>query len=277
MIEPTDALVLGKVTPYPSQYDPSLLFPIARQTGRSDLNLASSGLPFIGWDLWNAYEVSWLTPNGVPRVAILRTQVDALSPNIIESKSFKLYLNSLNQTRYESSQALLDTLKRDLSAVCDSVVELTLIESPDFAQQRITDPAGFCLDDQDVVIDRYTPDANLLQNTPSASVQSQSLYSRLLKSNCPITNQPDWACIQIDYTGPQIDLKSLLKYIVSFRNHGGFHEHCVERIFTDILHRCQPSALSVYARYTRRGGLDINPWRATPGMPQPEPHRSAQQ
>ena len=277
MIEPTDALVLGKVTAYPSQYDPSLLFPIARQTGRSDLNLASSGLPFIGWDLWNAYEVSWLTPKGVPRVAILRTQVDALSPNIIESKSFKLYLNSLNQTRFESSQALLDTLKRDLSAVCESMVELTLIESADFAQQRITDPAGFCLDDQDVVIDRYTPDANLLQNTPSASVQSQSLYSHLLKSNCPITNQPDWACIQIDYTGPQIDLKSLLKYIVSFRNHGGFHEHCVERIFTDILHRCQPSALSVYARYTRRGGLDINPFRTSHPQALPPNIRTARQ
>jgi 7-cyano-7-deazaguanine reductase len=265
------------VTAYPSAYDPGLLFPISRQIGRTDLSLEADRLPFVGWDLWNAYEVSWLTPTGMPRVALLRVQVDALSPSIVESKSFKLYLNSINQTQFVSSQALLDTLSRDLCAVCDSPVKLSLIESAEFAQQRITEPSGICLDDQDLVIDRYTPDESLLCNVPSSDVVTQSVYSRLLKSNCPITNQPDWACVQIDYTGHQIDLGGLLKYIVSFRDHGGFHEHCVEKIFTDIMHRCKASKLSVYARYTRRGGLDINPWRATPGMVAPEQHRSARQ
>ncbi|MBZ1349470.1 NADPH-dependent 7-cyano-7-deazaguanine reductase QueF [Alcaligenaceae bacterium LF4-65] len=276
MIKPTEALALGKITAYPSEYDPGLLFPIPRQTGRADLGVAQDGLPFVGWDLWNAYEVSWLTPNGLPRVALLRVQVNALSTNIIESKSFKLYLNSLNQTRFSSSQLLLETLAKDLSAVCGNPVLLSLIESADFAEQRISEPTGICLDDQDVVIDCYTPDDSLLRST-STEVVKQSVYSRLLKSNCPITNQPDWACVQIDYTGPQIDLRGLLKYIVSFRDHGGFHEHCVERIFTDIMQRCMPTKLSVYARYTRRGGLDINPWRATVGMPEPGLHRSARQ
>jgi 7-cyano-7-deazaguanine reductase len=277
MIKPNNALTLGQVTAYPSAYDPGLLFPISRQVGRTDLSLEADRLPFVGWDLWNAYEVSWLTPTGMPRVALLSVQVDALSPSIVESKSFKLYLNSINQTRFASSQALLDTLNRDLCAACDSPVKLSLIESAAFAQQRITEPSGICLDDQDLVIDRYTPDDNLLCNVPSSDVVTQSLYSRLLKSNCPITNQPDWACVQIDYTGRQIDLGGLLKYIVSFRDHGGFHEHCVEKIFTDIMHRCKASTLSVYARYTRRGGLDINPWRATPGMAAPEQQRSARQ
>jgi 7-cyano-7-deazaguanine reductase len=277
MIKPSNSLTLGQVTAYPSAYDPGLLFPISRQVGRTDLSLEANRLPFVGWDLWNAYEVSWLTPTGMPRVALLRVQVDALSPSIVESKSFKLYLNSINQTPFASNQALLDTLSRDLCAVCDSPVKLSLIESAEFAQQRITEPSGICLDDQDLVIDRYTPDDSLLCNVPSSDVVTQSLYSRLLKSNCPITNQPDWACVQIDYTGRQIDLAGLLKYIVSFRDHGGFHEHCVERIFTDIMHRCKASKLSVYARYTRRGGLDINPLRATPGMAAPEQHRSARQ
>jgi 7-cyano-7-deazaguanine reductase len=276
MTEPTKALPLGQITAYPSQYDPGLLFPIPRQTGRVDLGLAQDGLPFNGWDLWNAYELSWLSPTGLPRVALLRAQINALSTNIIESKSFKLYLNSLNQTRFSSSQALLETLNKDLSAAFGNPVLLCLIESTEFAVQQITEPIGICLDDQDVMIDCYTPDESLLRNT-STEVVEQSVYSRLLKSNCPITNQPDWACVQIDYTGPQIDLSSLLKYIVSFREHGGFHEHCVERIFTDIMQRCKPTKLSVYARYTRRGGLDINPWRATVGMPAPSLHRSARQ
>ncbi len=276
MIEPADALALGKITAYPSQYDSGLLFPIPRQVGRADLGLQGNKLPFVGWDLWNAYEVSWLTSKGMPRVALLRAQVDAFSPNIVESKSFKLYLNSINQTRFESSHSLLATLEKDLSALCGSPVQLSLIEAESFAQQRIVEPSGICLDDQDLAIDRYTPDENLLR-TASAEIVKQSVYSRLLKSNCPITNQPDWACVQIDYAGPQIDLGGLLKYIVSFRDHGGFHEHCVERIFTDIMQRCHTVELSVYARYTRRGGLDINPWRATPGMPAPTQDRSARQ
>jgi 7-cyano-7-deazaguanine reductase len=276
MIDANDALSLGKITAYPSQYDPGLLFPIPRQVGRAELGLGQHGLPFVGWDLWNAYEVSWLTPRGMPRVALLRAEVDALSPNIVESKSFKLYLNSINQTRFESSHTLLSALEKDLAALCGSPVQLSLIEADGFAQQRIVEPSGICLDDQDLAIDRYTPDESLLSNV-STEVVKQSVYSRLLKSNCPITNQPDWACVQIDYAGPQIDLGGLLKYIVSFRDHGGFHEHCVERIFTDIMQRCKTVELSVYARYTRRGGLDINPWRATPGMPAPGQHRSARQ
>ena len=276
-------LPLGKEVAYPTSYDPSLLFPIARALGREQFAslMSPPSLPFSGWDLWNAYEMSWLNPQGMPQVAILRFIVDCTSPNIIESKSLKLYLNSFNQTVFVSTELMLETICKDLSAAAGTPVSVELIPARDFANLQIEEFNGLDLDAQALTIDCYEPKADLLclAATPDSRTTSvsESLFSRLLKSNCPVTSQPDWACVQIDYTGPKIDPAGLLKYIVSFRMHNGFHEQCVETIFMDILTRCQPQALSVYARYTRRGGLDINPWRATPGMPPPSLHRSARQ
>ena len=280
---PAHNLPLGQEVAYPTSYDPSLLFPIGRDQGRTQFApvMALSSLPFSGWDLWNAYEMSWLTPQGMPQVAILRLIVDCTSPNIIESKSLKLYLNSFNQTAFASTEQMLDTMHKDLSRAAGKPVSVELIPTRNFANLQIEESIGLDLDAQALTIDCYEPNADLLclaaapnGHTPNVS---ESLFSRLLKSNCPVTSQPDWACVQIDYTGPKIDTAGLLKYIISFRMHNGFHEQCVETIFMDILSRCQPQALSVYARYTRRGGLDINPWRATPGMPAPSLHRSARQ
>lgn len=274
-------LPLGQDVSYPTVYDPKLLFPIERAQARLELGLETRTLPFTGWDLWNAYELSWLTPQGMPRVGILRLKVDCLSSNIIESKSLKLYLNSFNQTAFDSAEHMLDTLKADLSQAAQGGVQIELIAPNDFAKLRIEEFEGIDLDTQTLAIDCYEPNAELLslepdQNSDQTQV-TESLFSRLLKSNCPVTSQPDWACVRIDYTGPKIDRAGLLKYIISFRMHNGFHEQCVETIFKDILVRCKPHSLSVYARYTRRGGLDINPWRATPGMPPPSLHRSARQ
>jgi 7-cyano-7-deazaguanine reductase len=278
---PARDLPLGQDVAYPTVYDPTLLFPIGRAQARQSLDPTATTLPFTGWDLWNAYEMSWLTPQGMPQVAILRLMVDCTSPNIIESKSLKLYLNSFNQTAFDSTEQMLETLRKDLSAAAGKSVSVELIPTSGFGNLRIEEFNGLDLDTQTLAIDCYEPNPALLctvreSNDPTATV-SESLFSRLLKSNCPVTSQPDWACVQIDYTGPKIDPAGLLKYIVSFRMHNGFHEQCVETIFMDILSRCKPQALSVYARYTRRGGLDINPWRATPGMPPPSLHRSARQ
>jgi 7-cyano-7-deazaguanine reductase len=280
---PTRDLPLGQEVAYPTSYDPSLLFPIARDQGREQFAsaMALPGLPFSGWDLWNAYEMSWLTPQGMPQVAILRLIVDCTSPNIIESKSLKLYLNSFNQTAFASTDHMLETICKDLSAAAGTPVSVELIPTRDFANLKMAEFNGLDLDTQALTINCYEPNAELLCLAAAPNGQptnvSECLFSRLLKSNCPVTSQPDWACVQIDYTGQKIDPAGLLKYIVSFRMHNGFHEQCVETIFMDILTRCKPQALSVYARYTRRGGLDINPWRATPGMPPPSLHRSARQ
>lgn len=281
MKQPPRDLPLGQDVSYPTAYDSTLLFPIGRAQARQQLGLNDASLPFVGWDLWNAYELSWLTPQGMPRVGMLRLRVGCTSPNIIESKSLKLYLNSFNQTSFDSTERMLDTLKADLSQAAGTDVLVELIEPGGFADLLIEEFDGIDLDKQSLTIDCYEPDAKLLcldagQNDAHTQV-TESLFSRLLKSNCPVTSQPDWACVKIDYTGPKIDRASLLKYIVSFRMHNGFHEQCVETIFIDILARCKPDRLSVYARYTRRGGLDINPWRATPGMPAPSLHRSARQ
>jgi 7-cyano-7-deazaguanine reductase len=280
---PTHDLPLGREVAYPTSYDPSLLFPIARDQGREQFAslMAPPSLPFSGWDLWNAYEMSWLNPQGMPQVAILRLIVGCTSPNIIESKSLKLYLNSFNQAAFKSTEQMLEIVRKDLSAAAGISVSVELIPTRDFANLKIEEFNGLDLDAQALTIDCYEPNADLLclatePNSLTTNV-SECLFSRLLKSNCPVTSQPDWACVQIDYTGPKIDPSGLLKYIVSFRMHNGFHEQCVETIFMDVMTRCKPQALSVYARYTRRGGLDINPWRATPGMPPPSLHRSARQ
>lgn len=252
---------LGQSVTYVSQYDPSLLFPIARAHNREALNLASGPLPFKGVDLWNAYELSWLDAKGKPRVAMATFSVPADSPNIIESKSFKLYLNSFNQTRLVNSAALRGRLERDLSAAAGAPVGLDFILPQRFGELRMGELDGIYIDKLDIEIDTYEPAPELLR-TRAGDVVEETLCSRLLKSNCPVTGQPDWASVQVRYRGRPIDRESLLRYVISFRQHAEFHEHCVERIFTDIMQACAPEQLTVYARYTRRGGLDINPWRS---------------
>ena len=252
---------LGQDTLYSDQYDPSLLCPIPRSKARQETK--QEALPFMGADLWTAFEISWLNPDGLPQVAIGEFLFPCASDSIIESKSFKLYLNSVIQTQYESKQELQNVLVKDLSAVSGSQVEIVLYELSEYAGfNPISEPEGVCIDRQSVAIDTYQPDTSLL-SADRTEVVSETLYSHLLKTNCPVTDQPDWASIYIAYQGPKIDREGLLKYIVSYRMHQDFHEQCIEQIFTDLMALCQPSELSVYARYMRRGGLDINPYRST--------------
>lgn len=259
MNDPSDSL-LGKPTCYIAEYDPTLLFPIARQTKRDEIGVRGT-LPFYGVDIWNAYEVSWLNLRGKPQVAIATFSIPADSPNIVESKSFKLYLNSYNQTRLADSDALLQRLRDDISAAVGARVQVSLTLPDGFASLKLGELDGVLLDRLDIEVDSYDPNPALLHAHPSAAPVEEKLLSHLLKSNCLVTGQPDWASVQIHYIGAPIEQASLLQYLIGFRNHNEFHEQCVERIFIDILRQCQPQKLAVYARYTRRGGLDINPWR----------------
>ncbi|MBP6797038.1 MAG: NADPH-dependent 7-cyano-7-deazaguanine reductase QueF [Luteimonas sp.] len=268
---PQDSL-LGREVAYPRHYDPSLLFPIPRAAARAELGLGAA-LPFEGVDRWHAYELSWLDANGKPHVATATIDVPAGSPNLVESKSLKLYLNSYNATRFGDAETVRARIAADLSQAAGAAVDVRF-GLPPFAAD---DDDAVPIDALDVAIDRYgPPDATLLAADGDALVE-ETLRSDLLKSNCPVTGQPDWAGVRIAYRGPRIDRAGLLRYLVSFRDHAEFHEQCVERIFVDVLARCRPQALSVEARYTRRGGLDINPWRATPGTPMPAPRRDPRQ
>ncbi len=254
---------LGHAVTYAKRYDPKLLFAIPRAANRAQLGIATS-LPFHGVDIWNAYELSWLDARGKPEVALAEFQIPATSPNIVESKSFKLYLNSFNSERLRDADDLRARLLEDLSIVAGAPITLALTMPTHFGETRCSELPGATIDDQAVEIDHYgPPNAAYLQLVANAHEVDECLTSQLLKSNCPVTGQPDWASVQIRYTGVTIDRAGLLRYLVSFRNHAEFHEHCVERIFVDVMQRCAPSRLSVYARYTRRGGLDINPWRGT--------------
>lgn len=259
---------LGKPTTYKSDYDASLLFPIARKEKRDELGISGT-LPFFGVDIWNAYEVSWLNLRGKPQVAIATIRVPADSPNIVESKSFKLYLNSFNQTKLAGTDALLDLLRADLSAGFGAPVQISLSTPDTFSKLKMGELDGLLLDRLDIEVTEYTPDSSLLKANHDEAPVEETFVSHLLKSNCLITGQPDWASIQIRATGAPIDQQGLLKYLISFRNHNEFHEQCVERIFIDILRQCKPDKLAVYARYTRRGGLDINPWRSNFTTSQP--------
>jgi 7-cyano-7-deazaguanine reductase len=252
---------LGKPATYKSEYDASLLFPIAREGKRAELGLAGT-LPFFGIDIWNAYEVSWLNLRGKPQIAIVSFMIPADSPNIIESKSFKLYLNSFNQTRVAGLEALLELLRADLSAAVGRPVQVTATMPEDFGKLQMGRLDGLLLDRLDIEVDNYAPDAALLSATPEEAPVEETLVSHLLKSNCLVTGQPDWGSVQIHYVGAEINQEGLLKYLIGYRNHNEFHEQCVERIFMDILRQCRPQKLAVYARFTRRGGLDINPWRS---------------
>jgi 7-cyano-7-deazaguanine reductase len=257
---------LGKVTAYTDQYDAALLFPIprskARGTGEKE-GAETGGLPFLGTDLWTAFEISWLNQEGLPQVAIGEFIFPCTSDAIIESKSFKLYLNSFNQTQYPSMDAVQAVMQADVSAACGAEIEVQLYRVGDYNEIRpVAESEGTCIDQRSVSVDTYQPNAGFLQADSSALV-SETVYSHLLRTNCPVTDQPDWASVYISYKGAQIDADGLLKYIVSFRQHQDFHEQCVEKIFVDIMACCQPQELSVYARYMRRGGLDINPYRST--------------
>ncbi|MCK6265318.1 NADPH-dependent 7-cyano-7-deazaguanine reductase QueF [Vibrio sp. ZSDE26] len=255
-------LTLGQKTQYTNQYDVSLLQPVPRSLNRDDLDLGES-LPFQGCDIWTMYELSWLNSNGLPQVAVGEIAIPATSKNLIESKSFKLYLNSYNQTKFDSWEEVTKRLQTDLSDCAGEAVSLNIFPVTDYTGQTIVSMAGDCIDDQDIEIDSYDFDDKLLEGSTSEEVVEEALHSHLLKSNCLITNQPDWGSVEIQYQGQQINREALLRYLVSFREHNEFHEQCVERIYTDIMKYCQPSKLTVYARYTRRGGLDINPYRSS--------------
>lgn len=267
---------LGKTSAYATLYDPSLLFSIPRADKRAEIGLKSENgksvqLPFFGMDIWNAYELSWLNARGKPQVAIAQFVVSADSPFIIESKSFKLYLNSFNQTKLPNVESFVALLQADLSVGFGAPVRVTLTSPDQFNLCQFQEFDGNLLDRLDIEIkeEEYEPNPLILKVDHSSSAVEECLVSHLLKSNCLVTGQPDWASVQIRYVGAPIDQEFLLRYLIGFRNHNEFHEQCVERIFTDILKQCKPQKLSVYARYTRRGGLDINPWRSNFSSAQP--------
>ncbi len=271
-------LTLGQKTTYKQTYTPNLLQAIPRSLNRDDLKIAPDApLPFTGYDIWTLYELSWLNEKGMPQVAIGEVRLPATSPNLIESKSFKLYLNSFNQSRFSSWQLVVDTLAQDLSASAGAEVDVTISPLSEFNQATIAAIGGENIDEQDIEIVSYQFDPDLLCDAIGTEVVTETLSSDLLKSNCLITNQPDWGSVRISYTGKKINREKLLRYIISFREHNEFHEQCVERIFTDIMTYCQPSLLTVYARYTRRGGLDINPYRTNMGKTPSENNRLARQ
>jgi 7-cyano-7-deazaguanine reductase len=267
---------LGKPAAHTEQYDASLLFPIARSNAREAIGIGAR-LPFFGTDIWNAYELSWLNARGKPQIAVATFFVPADSPNIVESKSFKLYLGSFAQTPFESIDVVRETIKRDVSAASGASVSVHLAPPAEFGKLALEELDGLSLDRLDLDTDVYHPDPSLLTAALDEAPVEETLFSNLLKSNCPVTGQPDWGSVQIHYIGPQIDHAGLLRYIISYRNHTGFHEQCVERIFVDVLKACQPVKLAVYARYTRRGGLDINPFRTNFNLPMPDNLRTARQ
>ncbi len=254
---------LGKSSEYISTYTPSLLFPIPRAAKWAELGLSAETLPYTGVDFWNCFELSWLLPSGKPVVAIGEFSIPADSPNIIESKSFKLYLNSLNQTPFADRQALEAVLQADLSAAAGKPVGVRVRSLDEVQADGVVALPGTCIDDLDITVSDYAqPRPELLQCDASRVVE-ESVYSHLLKSNCPVTRQPDWGSVVVEYRGAALDHASLLAYLVSFRQHSDFHEQCVERIFLDLQRLLKPEKLTVYARYVRRGGLDINPYRST--------------
>ncbi|MEH6566388.1 MAG: NADPH-dependent 7-cyano-7-deazaguanine reductase QueF [Halopseudomonas sp.] len=261
---------LGKSSAYVSVYTPSLLFPIPRLPKWQELGLDATALPFHGADIWNCYELSWLTPSGKPEVAAVEFVFPIKAARIVESKSFKLYLNSFNQTVFRDRHEVQQTLETDLSVAAQGPVMVRLLSMQQLHQGGMLPLAGDCIDDLDVAVDCYQYDPSLLALSLPRVEVSEQLCSHLLKSNCPVTGQPDWGSLQISYRGPQLDRAGLLRYLVSFRQHADFHEQCVERIFMDLRGLLGEGAeLTVYARYVRRGGLDINPYRSTrAGMPQ---------
>ena len=256
------ALKLGQKTEYKSQYDASLLQPVPRRLNREGLGIVEDQPFNQGADVWTCYELSWLNPNGLPQVAIADVAIDFKSENLIESKSFKLYLNSFNQTKFASIEEVEQTLTKDLSQCASSQVSVKIHKLADYTNQPIMNFAGKCIDEQEIQINSYAFSNQYLENVAEGEIVEETLVSHLLKSNCLITSQPDWGSVQIHYIGKQLNREKLLRYLVSFREHNEFHEQCVERIFTDLMQFAKPEKLTIYARYTRRGGLDINPFRS---------------
>ena len=274
---------LGKASAYADQYDPTLLFPLPRAPKRAEIGIAGA-VPFMGADLWTAFELSWLNLRGKPQVALAHITVPAETPNIIESKSFKLYLNSFNNSRFADADTVRQVLRADLSEAAwrgapavGASLGVKLLSPELFDREPVHELSGLSLDRLDVECTHYTPAPELLTAALNEQPVTETLTSHLLKSNCLVTGQPDWGSVQISYSGPQIEQEGLLKYIVSFRNHNEFHEQCVERIYMDIMARCKPTKLTVYARYTRRGGLDISPWRSSHPQALPAHIRTARQ
>ena len=257
-----NALKLGQQTKYAEKYDRTLLQPVPRRLNRDQLNITATQPFTIGADIWTAYEISWLNPKGVPQVAIADVSIDFRSENLIESKSFKLYLNSFNQTTFADFADVQQTLQRDLQDCAQGEVNVRLNSLADYTAQPIATLSGDCIDTQDIEVRDYAFNAALLNHCTGEHLVEETLVSHLLKSNCLITQQPDWGSLQIHYVGKQINREQLLRYIISFRQHNEFHEQCVERIFCDLMQYAKPEKLTVYARYTRRGGLDINPYRS---------------
>jgi len=273
---------LGKASAYADRYDASLLFPIPRATKRAEIGIEATP-PFLGADLWTAFELSWLNERGKPQVALAHITVPCETPNIVESKSFKLYLNSFNSTRFASAQDVQARIRADISEAAwrgaehPGTVGVRLILPEQFDREPVHELDGLSLDRLDIECTRYQPAPELLRAHFDEAPVSEVLVSHLLKSNCLVTGQPDWGSLRIAYSGPLIDQEGLLQYIVSFRDHNEFHEQCVERIFMDLWTRCKPIKLEVYARYTRRGGLDINPWRTSHPQQLPLNTRTARQ
>ncbi|MCK5893003.1 MAG: NADPH-dependent 7-cyano-7-deazaguanine reductase QueF [Endozoicomonadaceae bacterium] len=256
---------LGKRSDYISQYDAGLLYSIARVSKWEANGLMAGHLPFTGVDIWNAYELSWLNVRGKPIVTAAVFTIPCDSECIIESKSFKLYLNSFNQTHYDSVADVQAVMAKDLSHAAGAPVRVEIVPLSNLERRGVMAIQGVCVDDLDVAINTYELDSSLVKPADDDVRITETLYSHLLKSNCPVTGQPDWGTLIIDYRGPRIDRESLLKYICAMRQHQDFHEQCVERVFLDIMAQCRSEALTVGARYLRRGGLDINPWRSNCG------------
>jgi len=278
---------LGKSSAYIDQYDATLLFPIPRAGKRAEIGIAGAA-PFFGADMWTAFELSWLNLRGKPQVALVHFTVPCESLNIVESKSFKLYLNSFNNTRFDDADAVKARLRADITeavwrntagepVVAPATIGVTVVGADQFDREPVHELDGLNLDRLDIECTQYSPAPELLTVTPNEQPVSEVFVSNLLKSNCLVTGQPDWGSVQISYSGDQIEQGGLLQYIVSFRNHNEFHEQCVERIFMDIWTRCKPTKLTVYARYTRRGGLDINPFRTSHPQALPRNVRTARQ
>ena len=251
---------LGQPVQYIDQYSPELLHPIARSEHRDALGL-SAPLPFHGVDIWNAWELTWLNSDGKPMVATAEIRVPADSVNIVESKSLKLYLNSFSMSRYVAESDVTETIEQDLSVCVAADVEVRMGSAASVSGPIISRLPGINIDSLRVACTAYEVDAGLLTADAHDTVH-EDLYSHLLRSLCPVTNQPDSGSVLITYRGPRIDREGLLQYIVSFREHNDFHENCVEKMFVDIKEQCRPEQLSVYARYHRRGGIDINPFRS---------------
>lgn len=275
---PKTANPLGRNTDYPTCVEPSVLFAIPRAQARAGIGLADGALPFTGADFWHAWEFSWLDARGLPRVAVLRLAIPCTSPNLVESKSLKLYLGGFAMTPFTGPGAVRKRVEQDVGACVGATLVATLVDPAAIEREGIAALDGESLDDQRIEADAYGPPQPDFLTARMGHVIEETLHTRLFRARCPVTGQPDWASVVLRYRGPAIDHAGLLRYLVSYRTHPDFHEACTERIFSDVMARCGPEGLSVQARFLRRGGIDINPWRATPRFaPAPGSARTARQ